>query len=195
MALAFLALAAVAQAASPGASAQATQSAAPAPPEAKASTASQECVNGRKTVSDREIVICAQRPQGYRLNPDIMEAHREVKSAGRPTRPGGNPRPDCATVGPIPCTSAGINLIGAALTAVAMAERAAKGENVGEMFVTDPHPDEYHLYLMAKARREQREAEAKAKKVKAQTQVQSAAAPIPAPPPAAAPAAAAPPGK
>jgi hypothetical protein len=27
------------------------------------------------------------------------------------------------------------------------------------MFVTDPHPDEYHLYLMAKARREAAEAE------------------------------------
>jgi hypothetical protein len=43
------------------------------------------------------------------------------------------------------------------------------------MFVTDPHPDEYHLYLMAKARREAREAEeaaamkAKAAKAKAAT--------------------------
>jgi hypothetical protein len=66
-------------------------------------------------------------------------------------------RPDCATVGPAPCVNAGINLIAAAATAAEMAARLAKGQEVGSMFVTDPHPDEYHLYLMAKARREAEE--------------------------------------
>lgn len=114
------------------------------------------------------IVICTQRPNGYRLNPDVMEAKRETRSAGRPVRPvGGTPRPDCATVGPMPCVSAGINLLAAALTAAEMAKRLAAGQEVGSMFVTDPKPDEYHLYLMAKARREaeeaQKAADAKAK--------------------------------
>ncbi len=36
----------------------------------------------------REIVICAQKPQGYRLNPDVMLAKRAIRSGGRPTRPG-----------------------------------------------------------------------------------------------------------
>jgi hypothetical protein len=110
----------------------------------------------------RTIVICTQRPQGYRLNPDVMEARREIRSGGRPVRPGGKVVPDCATVGPFPCTSAGINLIGAALTAAEIAKRLAKGEEVGSMFLTDPHPTEYQLYLMAKAKREAEQAEAAA---------------------------------
>jgi len=80
---------------------------------------------------------------------------------GLPGRPSIAVQTPCS-VGPEPCQSAGINLIGAALTAVTMAEKAAKGENVGDMFVTDPHPSEYQLYIMAKKRREAREAEEKA---------------------------------
>src|SRR6185503_18755168 len=112
--------------------------------------------------------ICTQRPQGYRLNPDVMEARREIRSGGRPPRPGiETPPPDCKTVGPTPCLNAGINLLAAAGTAAEMARRIAAGQEIGSMFLTDPHPDEYHLYLMAKARREaeeeQKAAAAKAK--------------------------------
>ena len=114
-----------------------------------------------------QIVICAERPQGYRLNPDVMEAKRETRNSSRPVRPGGTVRPDCATIGPQPCLNAGINLIGAALTAAEIAERLAKRQEVGSMFVTDPHPTEYQLYQMAKARREAEEAE-KAAQAKAQ---------------------------
>ena len=114
------------------------------------------------------IVICTERPKGYRLNPDVMEARREVHSGGRPTSPYPTPRADCASVGPAPCVTAGIPLIGAALTAAEMAKRLAEGKEIGSMFKTDPHPTEYQLYLMAKARREQREAEeAAAAKAKA----------------------------
>ena len=116
---------------------------------------------------NRTIVICTQRPQGYRLNPDVMEAKRETHSGGRPVRPGGKIIPDCATVGPQPCMTAGIPIIGAALTAAEMARRLAKGEEIGSMFVTDPHPTEYQLYQMAKARREAEEAEKAAAKTKA----------------------------
>jgi hypothetical protein len=123
----------------------------------------------------RTIVICTQRPQGYRLNPDVMEAKRETHSSSRPVRPGFKAVPDCASVGPFPCVSAGIPIIGAALTAAEMAKRIAEGKEVGSMFVTDPHPSEYQLYQMAKARREAEEAEkaalakAKAAQVKAAT--------------------------
>ncbi|HEY4070918.1 MAG TPA: hypothetical protein VGM04_05105 [Sphingomicrobium sp.] len=119
------------------------------------------------------IVICVERPQGYRLDPDVMEAKRETKDAGRPVRPGGKVTPDCTNVGPAPCVSAGVNLIGAALTAAEMAKRAAKGEEVGSMFLTDPHPTEYQLYQMSKQRRqaeeEQKTALEKAKAAKEQT--------------------------
>lgn len=167
--LAFLVLAAAAQPAS-GVSAGPPAQAAP---ESQAKPPERDCGRAHQPADERQIVICAQRPNGYRLNPDIMEAHRELKK-GAPAPPLGRySRPDCATVGPIPCTTAGINLVGAALTAVTMAERAAKGENVGEMFVTDPHPSEYQLYLMAKARREQEQAEAAAKKARAKAQAQA----------------------
>jgi hypothetical protein len=117
-----------------------------------------------------QIVICAPRPQGYRLNPDIMEAKREKRSGGRPPRSGPIAMKDnsCQVVGPAGCFNAGINMLAAAATAAEMAKRLAEGKEIGSMFVTDPSPDEYQLYLMAKARREAREAEATtAAKVKA----------------------------
>jgi hypothetical protein len=156
------------------ASAAATQPAAPAnrpatqaaPPPASVTASADSCPP--PSVDGRVIVVCTQRPQGYRLNPDVMEAKREMHGAGRPVRPNGVPRPDCATVGPFPCVSAGINLVGAALTAAEMAKRLAEGKEIGSMFITDPHPTEYQLYQMAKARREAEEAEkAAAKKAKA----------------------------
>ena len=109
------------------------------------------------SADSQTIVICTERPQGYRLDPDVMEAKRETRSPGQPVRPGGKVIPDCTNVGPAPCTMAGVNLIGVALTAAEMAKRAASGEEIGSMFVTDPHPSEYQLYLMAKARREAEE--------------------------------------
>jgi hypothetical protein len=124
------------------------------------------------------IVICTERPQGYRLDPDVMEARREMKSHSRPVRPGGKVIPDCTNVGPAPCTMAGVDLIGVALTAAEMAKRAASGEDVGTMFVTDPHPTEYQLYLMAKARREaEEEQKAALEKAKAAKAAQKAEPP------------------
>lgn len=116
-----------------------------------------------------QIVICAPRPQGYRLNPDVMEAKREKRSGGPPKPPEYRTKDNsCQVVGPMGCFNAGVNLLAAAATAAEMAKRVAEGKEIGSMFVTDPHPDEYHLYLMAKARREAREAEeAAAAKAKA----------------------------
>ena len=105
------------------------------------------------------IVICTQRPQGYRLNPDVMEAKREAHSGGRPVRQATEtPPPECRTVGPFPCFQPGINILAAAATAAEMARRIAAGQEIGSMFLTDPQPDAYHLYLAAKARREAEEA-------------------------------------
>jgi len=111
-----------------------------------------------------EIVICAEKPQGYRLNPDVMEARRLKKrsDAGRPTRRGPIAMKDnsCTVVGPAPCINAPmINLIAAAATAAEMAARLSRGEEIGSMFITDPHPSEYQLYLEAKAEREAKEKE------------------------------------
>jgi hypothetical protein len=149
----------------------------PAPP---AKSAEETCKDVMKA-DTREIVICAQKPQGYRLNPDVMQAKRQMRSGGRPTRPGPGGIKDNSrcVVGPEGRPSYGINLIGAALTAGEMAARLAKGQEIGSMFVTDPHPSEYQLYLEAKRDREAKEAEKKAKaeaKVKAKSAEASAPA-------------------
>jgi hypothetical protein len=124
------------------------------------------------TAQPGEIVVCGQKPEGYRLDPDVMAAKRAMRGGGRPKRPDRMVDKSCAVVGAAGCIGAnpGINLIGAALTAAEMAARLAKGQEIGSMFVTDPQPTEYQLYLEAKRAREAKEAEAaaaKAAKVKA----------------------------
>jgi len=142
-----------------------------APPAAKVTDSCPNASDGRT------IVICAERPEGYRINPDVMEAKREKKDPGRPVHPGGKVIPDCEHVGPAPCMTAGINLIGAALTAAEMAKRLSAGQEIGSMFETDPHPSEYKLYQMAKARREAKEAEEAAMKAKAAAEAKEASQP------------------
>ena len=151
----------------PAAEAAPPPAAAPAPNASDLpGSAADECP--RQSSDSTTIVICTQRPQGYRLNPDVMEAKREMRKGGRPVRQSTEgPGPDCATVGPAPCVNAGINLLAAVATAAEMAKRVASGQEIGSMFLTDPHPDEYHLYLMAKARREAEEAEKTAAKIRA----------------------------
>ena len=125
-----------------------------------------------------EIVVCAQRPQGYRLDPDVLEAKREMRGGGRPKRPEQMRDNSCATIGPMGCRGgAGINLLAAAITAATMADRLSKGQEIGSMFVTDPQPTEYQLYLEAKHRREAKEAEVAAA---AKTKAKAAAAAQPA---------------
>lgn len=140
----------------------------PAPKTAAiAGKASEPCKPANPEPGSREIVICAEKPQGYRINPDVLKAKKEVRSAGRPTRPGPISMKDnsCKVVGPAPCIGVmpGINLLAAAATAAEMSRRLAKGQEIGSMFVTDPHPSEYQLYLEAKREREAKEAAAKAK--------------------------------
>jgi hypothetical protein len=60
----------------------------------------------------------------------------------------------------MPCFNPGINLLAAATTLATMVQRLANGEEIGSMFMTDPHPDENQLYVAAKKRREAREAAA-----------------------------------
>src|SRR5206468_678808 len=101
--------------------------AAPAPPippkAAKVPAADDSCAASQAGVSSREIVICAQRPNGYRLNPDVMAArqHKRQQLAGRPKTPMEKVTEHSCVVGGQGCFNAGINLIGAALTAAEMA--------------------------------------------------------------------------
>ena len=143
----------------------AAQAAAPAaaagPPEktaTEAAGANQPCSTPYPGDDDQEIVICVERQQGYRIDPDVMKAQREAKRK-KLKRPERFVDKSCASVGPMGCRDgAGINLLAAAVTAATMAKRALNGENVGEMFITEPQPDEYQLYLAAKREREAKQA-------------------------------------
>lgn len=137
-----------------------------------------DCSTARPDPNSREIVICAQRTDGYRLNRDVMEARREMKNGSRPHNPHETVRPnDCATVGPMGCRGGPtINLMAAALTAAEMARRAAKGEEIGSMFKTTPASTEYELYLQAKKRREAEELAKAAANVRAAAEAKAEAA-------------------
>jgi hypothetical protein len=134
------------------------------PPKAAADA----CSPARPEPNANEIVICAPKQEGYRIDPDVLEARREVRSrrAGRPTPQSKMPDTSCVVVGPAGCIAApAINLLAAAVTAAEMADRLAKGQEIGSMFQTTPEPTEYELYRMAKARREAEEAEKAAKAI------------------------------
>lgn len=138
---------------------------APAPPKpAIAKPAGDACATQTPSSSTRDIVICAQRPNGYRLNPDVMEARKEKReaNAGRLKTPSEKAQVSGGCVGPNSCVPTGPNLLAVAIGAATMAKRLAEGKEIGSMFKTTPQDDEYHLYLAAKQRREQREAEAAA---------------------------------
>ncbi|MEO8454123.1 MAG: hypothetical protein ABI454_03100 [Sphingomicrobium sp.] len=152
----------------------------PAPkPAAAAAKPAEPCPT--QTGNAREIVICAEKPQGFRIDPDVLKAKREKRSAGRPTRPGPIAMKDnsCTVVGRAPCMNAPmINLLGAAATLGEMGERLSKGEEIGSLFDTDPTPSEYQLYAEAKREREAKDVEkakaATAKKAKAAAAVPAA---------------------
>jgi hypothetical protein len=152
----------------------------PADPPASAKPAERDCAPQRPSANPNEIVVCAVKPDGYRIDPDLMEARREKKkgAAGRPKSPHESYADhSCATVGPMGCRGGPtVNLLAAGLVAAEIAGRVAKGEEVGSIFKTTPEPTEYQLYLEAKKRREAKEeAEAAAKlKAAAQTSAQPA---------------------
>jgi hypothetical protein len=159
--------------------------AAPPPPAPVPNAEERDCSAADKDPNARVIVVCGPKPQGYRLNPDVLEAKREMKNGGTPKseQQRMSQGTNCS-VGPAGCQYAGINLLGAALTAAQMAQRAAKGQEIGSMFVTDPRPSEYQLYVAAKKRREAKEAAEAAKAAQAKAEAQATKTKAAPPPPA-----------
>ena len=127
----------------------------------------------------KDIVVCAPKIEGYRIDPDILaakKAHRDAM-AGRPRGPERFRDRSCVVVGPAPCIGApvGMNLMAVAAVVTAIGQRLAKGQPVGDIFVTEPQMSEYQYYLAAKKAREAKEAEAAAKAAKAAAQAAAAA--------------------
>lgn len=147
------------------------------PPSAQPEAAADSCQPTGLSPDSNVIVVCAIKPDGYRINPDVMQARREMKSGGTPVRPGTVPDGNgCATVGPMGCRGVPtVNMLAVAATAAEISQRLAKGEEIGSVFVTDPHPSEYQLYLQAKRQREAKVAAAKAKAAHEKALAQQAA--------------------
>ena len=136
-----------------------------APPTVEAAApAKSECTTpAAPDPNSREIVVCALRPQGYRLDPDVLAARR-LKKKGETVRPR-NPHEtyvdrSCATVGPMGCRGQPtIDVFTAAAAFATMAGRLSNGQEIGSMFQTRPTSSEYQLYLQAKKLREEEEAD------------------------------------
>ena len=144
-----------------------------APPTA---TAERECTAQPKPSNGNEIVVCAIKPEGYRLPPDVVEA-RKLKKQGDTVRPR-NPHEtyadrSCATVGPMGCRGAPtVDFLAVAAVAAKISQRLAKGQEVGSVFETTPSSSEYQYYQEAKRRREAKEAQAAGAAAKAKAQAE-----------------------
>jgi hypothetical protein len=154
---------------------------APAPPRpaGSAATARKDCSPKAPDPETGAIVVCVIKPNGYRLDPDVMAAKKAKRDAdhGRPPPPERYVDNNCS-VGPHACVDTGINLLAVALTAAQMAERLSKGQEIGSMFVTDPQMSEYQYYQLARKEREQTETEAANKAYAAQVDAEAAAAKV-----------------
>ena len=137
-----------------------------------------ECAEQPANTKPNEIIVCAVKPDGYRISPDLMEARRLKKqgNAGPPKSPHETyVDHSCATVGPMGCRGQPtVNLIAVAAVAAQMGQRLAKGQEVGSMFKTTPAQTEYQLYQDARKRREAKEQADAAAKVKAAAEAQAA---------------------
>ncbi|HEV2595437.1 MAG TPA: hypothetical protein VGU01_09595 [Sphingomicrobium sp.] len=163
--------------------AQKTYGPAPAavPAPAPAPKPERECTNQNNDPNGNEIVVCAIKPEGYRLPPDIVEARR-LKKEGITVRPH-NPHEayldhSCANVGPMGCRGTPtLNMLAVAATAAEISRRLAASQEVGSLFETEKSSTDYQLYQMAKKEREEKEAVAAAKAVrdKARAAAQKAA--------------------
>ena len=135
----------------------------PEPPKSKpraiAAPPAESCRNALPT-EPGEIVVCAERPQGYRIDPDILQASRDKRNRRKLKRPDRMVDTSCQVVGPMGCMNGpAIDIVTATVAAATMLKKAVNGENVGKMFITTPEPSEYELYLEAKRRREAAEEE------------------------------------
>ena len=156
--------------------AQAVGPALPPAPKPKTEAAASACDAPPVDKDKGEIFVCAPRPEGYRIDPDVLKASKQARNRTKPKPPERLVDNSCASVGPHGCTTTGVNLLNAALVLATMAQKAASGGDVGQMFVTDPQLSEYDYYKLAKSEREAKEAaDATAAKVKAIREAHAAA--------------------
>ena len=147
-------------------------------PAASAGPARKACSPETPDPDSDTIVVCVVKPDGYRIDPDILAAKKAKRYAdqGKARPPETYADNTCATVGPNGCAFApAINLVAAAMTAAEIADRVSKGQEIGSVFRTDPQLTEYQYYQLAKAERERKESEAADNAYAAQVEAEAAA--------------------
>jgi hypothetical protein len=103
----------------------------------------------------RNIVVCGQRGQQYRVDPSVMKAGEEVKSNRRSATSAKPAAQAACSSSPAECTKdlKSLDLANVAMVVGTAAVRAAKGEDWAKVF-RPGGSDEYQLYREAKQRRE-----------------------------------------
>lgn len=136
----------------------------PAPPRTASSAPAprKDCSPETPDPNSDTIVVCVEKPKGYRIDPDVLAAKKAKRRAdqGRPLNRSEKLADKTCSVGPHACVDTGVNLLAVALTAAQVADRLSKGQEIGSMFRTDPQMSEYEYYQLLKAERERAEIEA-----------------------------------
>ena len=116
-----------------------------------------------KSSDPGEIVVCAEKPEGYRIDPTVMEAQQQAEAASRSANAIVPTAQASCSASPSGCGTGleGLDLLNVAVVVGTMAVRAAKGDDWTKAFKTGG-PDEYQLYKEAKQRREAHHAEREA---------------------------------
>ena len=120
----------------------------------------------------RNILVCGKRGQEYRVDPDVMQANREVQTNERSATSATPPAQAVCSrqpVRPPPGCGEGLgslDLVNVAIVVGTTAVRAAKGEDWKGIF-RPGGADEYQLYQQAKRERDARDAERAAAAVRA----------------------------
>ena len=102
----------------------------------------------------RDIVVCGQRSQPYRLDPNVMESGRRAESNSRSATSAVPTAQAVCLSSPIGCTKdlSSLDLANVAFVVGTAAVRAAQGRDSTQAFRA-AGPDEYQLYQQAKQRR------------------------------------------
>jgi hypothetical protein len=110
----------------------------------------------------RDIVVCGQRRQSFRLDPSVVEGERQAESDSRSATSAMPSAQAACAASKMGCTKdlRSLDLANVGLVAATTAIRAARGEDWAKAFKPGG-PDEYQLYRQAK-RRHEAEAEERA---------------------------------
>lgn len=121
----------------------------------------------------RNIVVCGQRRQPYRLDPSVMEAGREAESNGRSATSAMPSAQAACSASPMGCTKdlRSLDLANVAVVIGTTVVRAAKGDDWAKVFRTGG-PDQYQLYQQARRRREAEAEERASAEVKRKAEAQ-----------------------